>query len=303
VDLSIIVVNWNTRELLRQCLRAVQETIEGITYEVIVVDNGSTDGSREMLRAEFPGTVLIENVENQGFARANNQGIRASRGRYILLLNSDAVLRPGAAARMIREFETHPTTGVVGARLLNPDGSFQASYADFPTLRGEFLLLTRLSRIVYGPTFPSYPERASRTRREVDWVFGACLMIRRTAIETVGLLDEEYFMYTEETDWCFRVRRAGWSVVYLPDAEVVHWSGQSAQNAPERKRSQLYRSKWLFLHKHRGAAAAFAFHVALIAVSWLKLAAWLLRGVFARGDERQYSLQQVRSYRLLLGQL
>ena len=303
LDLSAIVVSYNTSGLLASCLRSVGETATGLAYELIVVDNGSRDGSVEMVMRDFPHVRLIRNQDNRGFAAASNQAIRASLGRHVLLLNSDAALLPGTADRMVSFLDGHPQVGVVGGLLLNPDGSFQASYADFPGLSGELLLLTKLARVFRSPAYPSYPEEKSREPRAVDWVPGACLMARRAAIDAVGYLDEDYFMYAEETDWCYRMRQAGWLVYYLPDAKTIHWSGQSAGRAPERKRLQVYRSKWLFMRKHRGALAAATFRLVVRLASAAKLVAWALTAATPDRARRERALLHVRSYALLLNEL
>jgi GT2 family glycosyltransferase len=303
VDLSIVIVNWNTRELLRSCLDSVYQTVSGIPFEVLVVDNHSVDGSPEMVASCFPQVELIRNNENVGFARANNQAIRMSHGRFVLLLNSDAVLLPGTACRMLAVMDEQPRVGVVGAQLLNPDGTFQGSYADFPSLRGELLLATKLAAIVFGPSYPNYPARRSQQDQLADWVSGACLMVRRAAIDQVGLLDEDYFMYTEETDWCYRMKRAGWLVYYCAAARVVHWASQSSKRVPERRRGMVYRSKWLFMRKHRGPIAATAFRYALLVTSLLKCGLWWLSSLIGRRSVRQLALQHVRSYQVVLGEL
>jgi len=302
IDLTVIVVNYNTRDLLATCLQSVATTARALRHEVIVVDNGSGDGSVELVAAQFPRVRLLRNAANRGFAAANNQAIAVSRGRYLLLLNSDAVLLPGAAAALVAHMDAHPGVGVAGAQLLNPDGSFQYSYADFPTLVGEVLLLTRLARLFRPSTFPSYPPEQSREVRSVDWVNGACLLARRAAVEAVGPLDETYFMYTEETDWCYRMRQSGWGVSYLPQARALHWGSQSARKQPERRRWQVYRSKWLFLRKHRGPAAATAFLAAVRLSAVLKLVVWACTGLGRDVQRRDRARQQVRSYAFLLGQ-
>jgi GT2 family glycosyltransferase len=303
MDLSIVVVNWNTRDLLRACLVSIERTVEHLEYEVLVVDNNSTDGSAELVATEFPGTTLIRNAANVGFARANNQAIAASSGRHVLLLNSDAELLAGTAEAMVRSLDANPRTGVVGVQVLNPDGSFQASYADFPGLVGELLLATTLAARLRGAAYPNYAEAQSQDDCKVDWVSGACLMARRSAIEDVGPLDETYFMYTEETDWCYRFKRRGWEVQYLASARVLHWGSQSSRRVPERRRSLVYRSKWLFMRKHRGLAAAELFRALLWAASALKLILWAFRSIREDTSERALALQHVRSYALVLREL
>lgn len=301
MDVSVVVVSFNTRELLAACLRSIYETANGLSCEVIVVDNASSDGSAGMVSRDFPGATLIRSDVNLGFARANNVAIRASSGRYVLALNSDAQLLPGTLQAMVGFLDDNPCVAVVGAQLLNPDGSFQGSYADFPSFAGELLLMSKLASLVRSPTFPSYPAERSRKACSVDWVFGACMMARRAAIDVVGLLDEDYFMYTEETDWCYRMRQAGWQVYYLPGAVAVHRSRASAASAPERHRSQVYRSKCLFMQKHRSRLTAWAFRRTVWVLSALKLLVWSA-SVVAPGRRRR-ALQEVRSYALLLSEL
>jgi N-acetylglucosaminyl-diphospho-decaprenol L-rhamnosyltransferase len=301
VELSIIVVNWNTRELLRSCLKSIYATVHDLGVEVFVVDNASSDGSQAMVEAEFPLVRLIRNADNVGFARANNQAIQLNRARHVLLLNSDAVLQDGTVQAMVKVLDSNPRVGIVGAQLFNPDGSFQASFADFPSVLGELLLATSLARYVHSPSYPNYPPQRSQQPRLCDWVSGACLMARMEAIHQVGALDETYFMYSEETDWCFRMRQAGWLIYYEPAARVIHWNGQSSKRVPERRRSLVYRSKWLFMRKHRGAYAAAAFRSALLVVSAAKLTMWALRGL--RPEARGLACQHMRSYQLVLSEL
>jgi N-acetylglucosaminyl-diphospho-decaprenol L-rhamnosyltransferase len=304
VDVSVVVVSWNTRELLARCLESVEAETRGLRVETVVVDNGSTDGSPEMVATRFPRARLVRNEANRGFAAANNQALGFGAGRYALLLNSDAVLLEDSLAHMVRFLDEHPEAGAAGVRLLNPDGSFQWSFADFPSLFGELLLLTKLSRLFQPPTFPSYPPERSRETRTVDWVSGACLIVRRAAISRVGLLDDEYFMYSEEVDWCYRLRRAGWAVFYLPDARVAHWSGQSAASAPERRRLQVYQSKLLFFRKHSGTRVAEFFRLCVRVVSVAKLLAWTVSAVLpGREVRRVRARHQARSYRALLAEL
>ena len=302
MDLSVIVVSWNTRDLLRSCLRSIRDTVGELDYEVIVVDNASSDGSPEMVSREFPEAQLIVNSRNVGFAGGNNQAIVVSRGDYVLLLNSDAVLLPDAAASLVGYLERHPASAAAGAQLLNPDGSFQWSYADYPSFGGEMLLATKLAGLV-RPAYPSYPESESQIERTADWVSGACMLVRRSVIEQVGLLDDGYFMYTEETDWCYRMRQAGWSVGYVPKAKVLHWGGQSASAAPERKRSQVYLSKWRFFQKHHGRLTAAAFRLAIQVASAAKLLAWSAAALIPRRARSEQARRQVRSYVRLLAEM
>lgn len=213
------------------------------SLEVFVVDNASDDGSVAMVRKRFPWVRLIENEENVGFARANNQAIRLATSRYILLLNSDTVLQPGALRAMVAFMDAHPTVGALGPRLLNEDRSFQGSYADFPTFWSAVL----------GTDF----RRHARPCHDgeallVDAVSGACIMARREAVAVVGGLDEDYHLFVEEVDWCYRIRQAGWQVCHLPTAQIVHLLGRSRRSRSWFSYLNLHRSRLLFFRKHYG---------------------------------------------------
>lgn len=192
-DVSVIVVNWNTRQLLAECLASLYDTVRTLMLEVIVVDNGSSDGSVDMVREQFPHVRLIVNQENKGFASANNRALAVFEGRYALLFNSDAKALPNAVEAMVRFANAHPKAGVVGAQLRNTDGTFQASYTNFPTLWREFLMLSALGRKLYGRWYPSHDPQDSRDITQADYVEGACMLVRREAIQQVGGLDEGYF--------------------------------------------------------------------------------------------------------------
>ncbi|HID89507.1 MAG TPA: glycosyltransferase family 2 protein [Anaerolineae bacterium] len=300
VDVSVIVISWNTRALLEQCLRSVYGTAGDLVVEVIVVDNGSTDGSVEMVRERFPQARLMVNRENVGFARANNQAMAVAQGRYFLLLNSDAVLRPGALKAMVDLMGADPRVGIAGGRLMNPDGSFQASFMDFPTLWAEILLMIKLHPLLRSPYFPSYPPAESEEVREADWVPGACMLVRREVWKEVGGLDETYFMYSEEVDWCWRVGRAGWRIYYTPEAEIVHWGGQSIGQVPLERRARVYRGKWLFFHRRGGRRTAGLFRLALVATTALKMGLWALLMAAPVRAVRDRARRNLRSYRRLL---
>lgn len=252
VDLSIVVVNWNTRELLAQCLQSLEDTVRESSFEVWVVDNGSSDGSVAMVQERFPWTHVIANAKNIGFVRANNQAIARCQGHYVLLLNSDTEVLPGALDEMVRFMDAHPSAGVAGARLLNPDGTFQASHSPFPTLWGEFLMLSGLGRRFVRPRYPSYGPEVEKGAQQVDYVEGACLLVRREAVDEVAGLDEYVFMYAEDVDWCYRFAQAGWEVWYLPQVTIVHYGGQSSKQSQGCMEAELYRSRIYFFRKHYG---------------------------------------------------
>ena len=250
MDLSIIIVSWNTKEFLLPCVRSVFENEQGISREVIVVDNGSQDGSGNEVKKTFPFIHLVENQKNMGFAKAVNQGLQKASGRYILLLNPDTQMKGGAIERFVSFMDSHSDTGVAGAQLLNSDGSKQNSIANFPSLATE-LLNKRLLRWLFPKRFPgkekNYPEPV-----EVNSVIGACMMVRREALDQVGSLDEDYFLFLEETDWCYRMKKAGWKIHHVPQTEVFHFQGKSAARDKKRSRVEYFRSRYHFFKKNRG---------------------------------------------------
>jgi GT2 family glycosyltransferase len=249
VDLSFVIVNWNTRDLLRDCLRSVYDTVRDASFEVLVVDNGSADGSTAMLRESFPAVRVIGNRENRGFAAANNQAFRVMEGRYALLLNTDAVLTEGAVDALFRFMEGRPDAAMACGQLLNRDGSLQNSVAAFPTL---FTLAANmpLLEILFPRRFPSKRYRHTEPV-EVDSGVGACLMVRRKAMDEVGLLDERYFFYFEETDWAYAMSRKGWKVYHVPAARIYHYQGQSVGTGIA-SRMAFYRSRYAFFRKWYG---------------------------------------------------
>jgi GT2 family glycosyltransferase len=249
VDLSIALVNWNNRDYLEQCLESIETARLLLTYEIVVSDNGSTDGSQQMLAERFPHVKVVQNNGNVGVARGNNQCIRNSSGRYIHILNNDTVVNRESVEAMVRFLDEHPEAGAVGGNLFNPDGTLQSSFFSFPTLLEEFLIVSHVgSRL--NPHFPSH-NGLHPSIREVDWISSASIVVRRKAIEEIGLIDEEYFIYSDETDWQYRLWQAGWKVYYLPHVTTVHYGGGSFQ--PGGKRYTLvYRGRMLFARKHYG---------------------------------------------------
>ncbi len=253
MDLSVVIVSWNTRELLQACLASVFADLSGspqLSGEVWVVDNASSDGSPRMVREEYPQVRLIENRENAGFARANNQAIPLSRGRWVALLNSDTRVCPGAFAAMLRVADADPEVGVVGPLLLNGDGTIQPSWSRFVGPIREFL--GRHDRSEAPPELrgarvapPQAPPPFS-----AGWLGGACLVARRAAVEQADLLDEGYFMYCEEMDWCRRFRHSGWEVKLVPEARVVHLGGQSSKLVSRATRERLAASKVRYYQRH-----------------------------------------------------
>ncbi|MFI5268580.1 MAG: glycosyltransferase family 2 protein [Chloroflexota bacterium] len=260
LQLSVVVVNWNVRELLRACLRSAIDDASD-DAEIVVVDNASGDGSVEMVRAEFPEVRLIANASNAGFGAANNQALTDSEGRYVLFLNPDAEVRPGAIGRLLAFIDQRPRVACVGPKLLNPDGSTQPSRRSFPGVATAFVESTVLQRHLGGLKALSRFYRSGQPEDEpqkVDWLVGACLLVRRAALDEVGAFDERFFMYSEEMDLCYRFRRAGYEVWYVPEAEVLHHEAASSSQDLFRRNVNFHESRYRFFRKHHGAAPALA---------------------------------------------
>jgi GT2 family glycosyltransferase len=254
MDVSIIIVSWNTRDYLLNCIRSLMRT-EASSCEVWVVDNGSKDGSASEVKQSFPRVRLIENDSNLGFAKAVNQGLQVFSGRYALLLNPDTEVKEGAIEKLLGFMEDHPEAGVAGVQLLNSDGTKQNSIANFPSLTTE-LFNKRTLRWLFPERFPG-KERSYAGAIEVDSVIGACMMVRRKAADDVGFLDEAYFLFLEETDWCFRMKKAGWKVYHVPQAEIIHFQGRSVAQDKRRSKVEYDRSRYRFFKKNWGKAQWF----------------------------------------------
>lgn len=270
-DISVIIVNWNTKYLLGKCLDALTQNMGGLEYEVWVVDNASSDDSVAFLRANYPSVHVIESERNMGFAGANNLAMHACTGRYMLLLNSDAFVLPTSVISLVRCAEDEPRAAIVGACLLNPNGTFQASHTLFPTLIREWLILSGVGRKLFGEHYPSCGPDYEKGRQSVDYVEGACMLVRRTAFEQVGGLDENYFMYAEEVDWCYSMHVAGWQVWYEPAAQVTHIGGASSTGRRTRREADLYRSRIRFMRNHKGDLAAWMLKAEIYTLTAVKI--------------------------------
>ncbi len=289
IDVSIVVVSYNVRELLARCL----DSATGKGYEVIVVDNASADGSAGMVRDRFPTVCLVENAENRGFAAANNQAFEQARGRYVLMLNPDAEAKPGAVDALVAFMDEHPKAGACGGQLLYGDGSFQHSAFRFPTLAQIFLDFFPLNwRLTDSRLNGRYP-RAWYMRGEpfqVDHPLGADLMVRREAAEQVGWLDEEFFIYCEEIDWCLRICRAGWDICCVPQAEIVHHEAQSTRQFRDKMFVELWRARARLFGKHYAPLFRSAAHQLVRAGLWNE--ARKARAAARRGEVTQEELER-----------
>lgn len=264
-DLSIVVVNWNARDYLRACLESVYAETKRLRLEVCLVDNASHDGSADLVEAEFPGVHVIRNLQNVGYAAANNQGLRWARGRYVLLLNPDTVITDRALERLADFLEEHPRVAVVGPQLVSPDGRVQGGAAGYePSLSTVFnyhFLLYRLAPRRVRGLWLARERYADPSPIRVDWVAGACLMARGEAVRQVGGLDEGYFMYAEDMAWCAKMRAAGWEVYCLPTARVIHHIGVSARQQGSRFIARNVESLDRYYRSRYGAATVATLHL------------------------------------------
>jgi GT2 family glycosyltransferase len=307
-SLSVVIVSWNTREVLRRCLAVLGEERRQLALEVLVVDNGSRDGSAEMVASDFPYVRLIGVGRNLGFAAANNLVFELARGKYTVLLNSDAFLRPGSLERAFEHMETEPGTGLAGARLIGQDGSWQPSARQFPSLLNDFLSLSGLAHRFRGSRFWG---RADRTWADpmqaahVDWVPGAFSIIRTSVLERVGGFDESFFLYYEEVDLCRRIKGAGYAVRYWPDVVVVHLGGESSKSMQHAVRSKSgsqltlwrLRSGFLYYRKHHGSGA---WKVRALETGWHAIR--FLRNRISRRPDRRQKAKESLTMIAMVGQ-
>ncbi len=299
LDLTISVVNYNTRDLLRGCLDSVYENIRGIKFEVVVVDNNSADDSLEMLKKEFPQVILIQNKENVGFAKANNQALSRSKGRFFLLLNSDTKVLPHSIEGMVEFTDLHPEVGAVGCEQIRPDGSIQPTINIalnmWTNLWLIFLRFFQVKRLVsnsrqasfmvnhfkeaLGKTANSYLNHYldKRDPYEVDWVSGVCLLARKKAVDEVGFLDENFFMYSEDVDWCLRMKQKGWKIYFLPGNKIIHYIKQSSNKGEFDDISpQRFKSIFYFFKKHYGIKAVFLLKILMTLFIFIQMELLLL---------------------------
>jgi len=304
-DLTIVLININHRDILRDCLTSIYEHTQGITLEVIIVDNASSDGSVEMLRQCFPQVHLIQVPGRQGFATNNNLGLQAGGGRYLMILNDDTLVQSGALERMVAFVETHPAAGAVGPKLLNADGTVQpSSYVGYPSLWTEFLSITHLNQLLswLGPPEADYYDYfgkrngdPTRTRR-VKHLMGACILVRREVLDEVGLLDENFFYSFEDIDWCKRINHHGWEICFLTDATIVHLGGQTVKHVSEEFPRVFLASRCYFESKHHGRLSDLLVRVLLVINALIKLPLVSMQMLVADKSRRTDRRQQIRRY-------
>lgn len=286
MDLSIIILNYNTCELTLKALRSVYASRTGYQFEVILIDNASSDSSVEKIREEFPQVQLIENEENVGFSKANNQGMRIATGRYVLLLNSDTVVQTDTLEIMVRFMDEHPDVGASGCKVILPDGSLdKACRRGFPTPSASFYYAFGISKLFpHVPRFNQYQLGYLNPDEEypVDCLVGAFMLVRRKAIDEVGLLDEQFFMYGEDVDWCYRIKQAGWTNYYYPKTHIIHYKGASSRKRPLKIVYEFHRAMYLFHRKHFRSRYSLPTNLLVYGGIGLKLAMAVLKNGLAR---------------------
>lgn len=278
MDLSVIIINWNGVAVLKNCLNSIFGISHGIRFEVIVVDNASQDDSVAVLQRDFPQVVILRNQQNRGFAAANNQAFSVTKGRYMLLLNNDTLVLPGAFQKSVAYMDGNLRVGVLGCRVESPNRSFQTSCYRFSNLLELFMIKLLPLGSVRNERFNigRYWGRQFAESTEVDVVAGCFLMVRREVIAQVGGLDEDFFMYGEDEEWCSRIKGAGWRIVYFPAATIIHIHRFSSRQARRALRVIECLSPVLVLHKRRGALIAWFANLILLAGFLLRLPAWLV---------------------------
>ena len=287
VNMSIVLVCWNNKAYLDPCLKSLYEGGLKSSFDVVVVDNGSTDGSQQMLAEKYPQVKVIQNAGNVGLGKASNQGIEATNGRHVLLLNNDTLVNAPALDVLVEYLDAHPKAGATAGRLLNPDGSFQSGFAPFSTLLEEFLIVTHIGELLWAG-YPSHGD--AQEIKETGWMSSACLLVRRTALDQIGLLDEGYFIYGDEADLQYRLNKAGWKVVFLPNSSIVHFGGRSMDRWKRRK--MVYRGKMMFYKKNYGFVSAFFLRVLFFFMSLVKLLVWVVGFVIpSKNDQAKKELR------------
>lgn len=298
MDLSVSIVNTNNRSLLELCLESIYQTTRQTSFEILVVENCSTDGSAEMVRARFPAVQVIENEARLGYSASHNRALRRCQGRYLLVLNEDMRVLPGALDSMVAFMDCHPDAGMLGCRLLNPDGSLQPSCRAFPNVWIIFFRSVYLDKLFprnrwFGADYLGH--WGHDTVREVDVIKGCCMFVRREVVDQVGLLDERFFIYYEETDWCYRARQQGWKICFTPDAEIIHYGEQTTSRQTPRMTLIQRQSLLKYFRKYHGRAAAFCVRLLSILETGSRLAYWSLNTLLSQ-RRRVYASQKIGLY-------
>lgn len=298
MDVSIVVVAWNVREILCNCLKSVYNETKGVNFEVIYVDNASKDGSVEMVTKEFPEVKIIQNEKNEGFIRANNQGIEIAEGRYVLLLNSDTLVLENAIAKTVKFADAHPEAAVIGCKVLNPDKTLQRTCFMYPSILNMLLSATHLYKIFPRSKFCGR-ERMSwwdfNDVREVETVCGCFSLVRKDAIEQVGLMDEKYYVYGDDPDWCYRFKKNKWKILFAPEPKIIHYGGQTTKQMTEEFKLQLYGSRLIFVKLHRNGLTFLLARFLTALFFFLRVPYWIVSAML-RKNERRKSIKTANTY-------
>ena len=297
VDVSIVIVNWNTRELLLQCLESIVRETRTASYNVWVVDNASQDGSAAAVELRYPQVTLIKNETNRGFAAANNQALKLARARYCLLLNPDTVVLERAIDQAIVYADRHPECAVVGCQVLEDERTIQRTCFAFPTATGILAEVTGLSGLfARSPLIGAggFGRWDRRSEREVDVVSGMFMLVRREAIDGVGLMDEDYFVYAEEADWCFRFWASGWKCIFTPEARIIHrdGGGKSTAQTSVKMFVQMQKSLLLFQRKHMGAASWLVVKTTFLVSALARASLWRVKAILDGRDSSTHKTSQ-----------
>ena len=311
MKLSIIIVSWNVREGLLRCIRSIEENKPSCTFEVIIVDNASTDGTVDIIQKHFSEISLIINNDNRGFAAANNQALKKSQSKYILFLGPDTIIHPKSLDILVEFMDSNEDAGACGPKLLNGEGTIQRSVRRFPSFRGVLYRHTAFRFLgIFKDEYKKWVMKDFKHNRQmdVDQVMGSALMMRMSVIEQVGRMDESFFMYYEEVDLCYRIKQAGWRVVFMPEAVITHLGGRSTGQIPVRKRIMAMASLLKFFRKHRGKFVTGVFNCvfkpAIIVRDVMNVAAGAVTYIFAamvlNKKSREKSVEKVKKSTILL---
>jgi GT2 family glycosyltransferase len=297
MKLSIVIICWNDLKVIKDCLASIYAETKDISFEIIVSDNGSSDGSIEYIQEKYPEVKVVRNGANLGFAKGNNAGIRVAQGDYVLILNPDTIIHARALEKLVAYAEKHPEGGAFGCRVLNPDGSDQVPAVPLPSPIGALLhavWLSWLGRFSAKLLSNHYPGWDGRTEREIGRQSGCCILVRRALLEQLNGFDERFFYHCEETDLCCRIWKSGWKVLFSPDAEITHLGGQSVGRFPIRFEIETYRSRYRYFFKHFGRRGAIGLRRTTLLHLWIRRVGYTLLGYVRPSEALSNRLKMYR---------
>lgn len=298
LQLSVVIICWNDWKVLKDCLESIYKCTHSISFEVIVSDNGSSDGSIEHVRRNFPQVKILENNANLGFAKGNNVGIGAAQGEYILILNPDTIIHENSLDTWVSYAVQHPEAGAFGLRVLNPDGSYQISARPLPSVRGEWIAALWLRSLGFLSDFfrsDTYVGWHGDSEREIGWQSGCCVMFRGELLKRIGGFDERFFYHCEEVDLCLRVKQAGYKLLFTPTATITHLGGQSVKKFPIRFELEKLRNRYRYFYKHFGASGALQFRRLELARIRLRQSVYSVLNVFKRDEVLRKRLEMYKT--------